>query len=327
MNIQLYSKWGELPLADHYPGSPPSLLLPGAELKVARSDRKGYCYLFQQFKTKFFTIRYCCFYSITNDLLTVVTTAPGVTFRLGISHSHHVITKNLGNQVFHERGYNFFYDSNQVAEYPIGPGERFIFLDLIPENDYRHYLQYYFPAISALMEKAAEGTGGKLTLCNQVALAETWRWQEEMQDWCFNANRKSLDGDIIGNKLIENSIQSVKPAAKRGIALTLQENNRICDAAEMIRNSNEPFGIKMLAANTGLSAYKFNAGFKEIFGHPVMKHKFEEKMSYALRLVDCAGADLKQVATLLGYSHPRIFSKDFRKRFGYAPFEDNRHAQ
>src|SRR5688572_17776257 len=107
MNIHLYSKWGKLPLADHYSGSPPSLLLPGAELKVARSVQKGYCYLFQQFKTTFFTIRYCCFYSITKDLLTVATTAPGVTFRLGISHSHHVFTKNLGNQVFHERGYNF----------------------------------------------------------------------------------------------------------------------------------------------------------------------------------------------------------------------------
>jgi AraC-like DNA-binding protein len=324
MNIHLHSKWGELPLDDDYPDSPPNLLLPGAELKVARSDQKGYCYLIQQFKTRLFTIRYYCFYSIEKDQLTMVTSVPGIRFRLGISHSHQVITKDLGNQVFHERGYNVFYEPNQVAEYPMEPDDRFIFLELIPENDYRLYLHYYFPVIEALMEKAAEGLAAKLFPCNQVALTETWRWQEELEDWCFNAGRKSSDGDIIGNKLVEKGIRSVQPVSKRRTALTLQENNRICDAAEMILSSDETLGIEMLAANTGLSAYKLNAGFKEIFGHPLMKHKFEDKMLLALRSMDCIGADIEQVAALLGYSKSQAFSRDFRKRFGYTPFENGK---
>ena len=324
MNINLFSKWGVLPLSDHYPDPPRDFLFPGAEYTIAQNDREDYYYLFQQFKTLFFTIRYCNFYSAEKDVLTV-TNAPGVIFRLGISHSHQVTTTGLGNQVFHERGCNLFSNPDPAAEYYMEPGETFIFLDLLLEKDYLDYLQYYYPVTKPFIRKAVKGVAGKLTMSNQVALTETWRWQEELLDWCFDANRTSSDGDIIGNKLIVTSIQSPKPAAaKRGIALTLPEMNRICNVAEIIRNSNETPVIEILSAGAGLSAYKFNAGFKEIFGHPVGKHKFEDKMSYALRLVDCKGADLKQVAALLGYTQPRAFSQDFSKRFGYVPFEKDK---
>jgi AraC-like DNA-binding protein len=327
MNINLTSKRGELPLSDHFPDPSAGFLFPGAEIKIAQNYREDYYYLIQQFKTLFFTIRYCSFYSVEKDVLTV-TNAPGVIFRLGISNSHQVMTTDLGNQVFHERGYNLFCNPGESAEYIMEPGETFIFLDLLLENDYLDYLHYYYPVTKDFIEKAAKGIAGKLTLSNQVALTETWRWQEELMDWCFDANRTSSDGDIIGNKLIVKSIEAAKPAtAKRGIALTLPEMNRICNAAEMIRNSDETPVIEILSAGSGLSVYKFNAGFKEIFGHPVGKHKFEDKMSYALRLMDCKGADLKQVATLLGYSQPRAFLQDFRKRFGYAPFEKDKPAQ
>lgn len=327
MNIKLTSKRGALPLTDKYPNPPPGLLFPGAELKIAQDGGKDYCYLFQQLKTLYFTIRYSCFYSFQEDVLTT-TNAPGIRFRLGINHSHQVLTKNFGNQVFHERGYNLFCDPSRTAEYSVGPDDSFIFLDLLLEKDYLLYLQHYFPETEEFIRKASKGMASKLTQGNQVAITETWRWHEELMDWCFNANRKSNDGDIICNKLIVKSIQSAKPAPeKRGITFTLQEMNRISNAAESIRNSDETPSIEMLSAGAGLSAYKFNAGFKKLFGHTASKHKFEDKMSDALRLMDCKGANLIQVATVLGYSQPQSFSNDFTKRFGYAPFESDKPMQ
>lgn len=327
MDINLYSKWGELSLSDHYPDPPAGLVFPGGDLKIAQDDRKDYCYLFQQFKTVNFTIRYCCFYSFQKDVLTVTNT-PGITFRLGTSHSHQVMTTDLGNQVFHERSYNLFCDSSAMAEYAMGPDETFIFLDVLPEKDYLISLQQYFPAIDDLMGKASKGMAGRLTRFNQVAQTETWRWQAELIDWCFDANREISDGDLLANRLIVNSVKWAKPgSAKNELLFTLKEMNKICDAAELIRRSDEIPVIEKLSASAGLSAYKFNAGFKKIFGHSVMKHQFEEKMSYALRLIDYKGADLNQVATLLGYSHPQAFSNDFRKRFGYVPFDKDKPAQ
>jgi AraC-like DNA-binding protein len=258
----------------------------------------------------------------------VVTNKPGVTFRLGISHSHQVMTKGLGNQVFHERGYNLFSDAGQSAEYSVGPGETFIFLDLLPAKDYLCYLQHYFQETEEFIKKATKGMAGKLTSCNQVAITEIWRWQEELMDWCYNANRKRRDGDIICSKLVVKSIQSARPAPeKRGIPFTLEEMNSISNAAEIIRNADEMPSIEILSASIGLSAYKFNAGFKKIFGHTASKHKFEDNMSYALRLMDCKRASLKQVATELGYNQPRAFSLAFIKRFGYAPFENDKPVQ
>jgi len=325
MDIILYSKGQELTLSDNYHN--PNLLFPGAELKVAKDKRKRHCYLFQQFKTRFFTIRYCCFYSLVNDVLTVVTNTPGVTFRMAISHSHHMITKDLGNQTFHERSNNFFYDPDRSTEYAMEANETFIFLDILPEKNYLLYLQYYFPVMEQLIDNAAEGVAGKLNLNNKIAFAETWVWQQQLEEWCFDVNRKGIDGDIIGNRLIEKCILSVNPAVvKRGITLTLQETNRICDVADMISSSREVYTIQMLAAISGLSVYKLSTGFKEIFGYSLLKHKFEEKMLTALRLVNCNDIDLQEVAALLGYNECKIFLRDFRKRFGYTPPEKEKPA-
>jgi AraC-like DNA-binding protein len=326
MNINLTSKWGALPLTNKYPTPPAGLLFPGAKLQVARDRRKDYCYLFQQFKTRYFTIRYCCFYSAENDVL-VVTNPPGVTFRLGISHSHQVMTKDLGNQVFHERGYNLFCNASQSAEYSLRSGETFIFLDLLPERDYLCYLKAYFQETETFIRKASKGRAGKLTQCNQVAITEIWRWQEDLMDWCYNARRRRSDGDVICNKLVVAGIRSARPAPeKRGIPFTLQEMNNIANAAEIIRDADEMPSIELLSASMGISAYKFNAGFKKIFGHTASKHKFEDKMSYALRLMDCKKASLTLVATELGYNQPEAFSLAFIKRFGYAPFENDKPA-
>lgn len=328
MKIKLYSKkWGELPLADNMPEAPEGLIFPGAQVKVAHSEPKGYCYLFQQFETSLVTIRYCCFYSIEKDLLTVVTDVPAIAFRFGSNNSHCVLTKHLGKQAFHERNFNCFYDPDPSAEYPIGPEERFIFFEIFPKKDYSLYLRYYFPIIKELMGKVAAGCAGKLALYNQVAPIEQWKWAEDLENWCHDAGKHIEGGTFISNKLIEKGLASVNPPpAKRGIVLSQLEINKIYIVAEIICNSDKEFLLQELAAMARLSPYRLNAGFKAIFGYPVTKHKFEEKMLLALQFIDCSDATNEQVATLLGYSDPKKFSREFSKRFGYAPFAKDKEV-
>ena len=254
-------------------------------------------------------------------MLTVVTDVPAITFRFGRNHSHCVVTKHLGKQAFHERNFNCFYDPDQSAEYPIGPEERFIFFDILLKKDYSLYLHYYFPIMEELVSKVTAGCAGTLALYNRVVQIEPWRWAEELEDWCYDATRNIDSGFIIANKLIEKSLGSVKHSPPdTGIVLSKWEINRICDVAEIIRSSNNEVSLQELAATAGLSAYTLDAGFKELFGHPVTKHKFEDKMLLALRFIDCKDATRERVATLLGYNDPEQFSMEFSKRFGYAPF-------
>src|SRR5207237_7514452 len=130
MNINLYSKWGEMPIAGTFPFTLSSLRLPGAELKAARNSRNGYCYIFQQFETPLLTIRFCNLFSLEKDSLTVVTD-PGITFRLAVYRSHYFRLKELGKQQFHERQYNLFFVPDASVVYSLNPGDIFIFLYIV----------------------------------------------------------------------------------------------------------------------------------------------------------------------------------------------------
>ena len=323
MPIKLYSKnFGEVPLINRYTGPNKEICFPGAEIYFSNSPSKNNIYLLQQFKLNYFTIRYYCFLSIKRDILAIETEQPSLTFRLGIDHSHEMITKTLGKQIFHERSYNLFFDPTPSAEYPIEPYEKFIFFDLLIEKDYSYYLHEYLPETKQLVEKKEEQKAVKFKLQNQVATTEVWRWQEELMDWCYDPNKEENFGLMIGNNLIEASIKAAKDTTEeRGQPLTIKEANRIYDASEMILNSTETIPIETLAKKLGLSANKLNEGFKEIYGHSILKHRFEDKMLHALRLTNCIGASLEHVASTLGYEDASVFEKDFKKRFGFEPFE------
>ncbi len=323
MSIRLYSKnWGELSLTHEVSSTTSQHFFPGAEVFLFTPVQNASCYFIQQFKTQYFTIRYHCFTSPEKDWITIANDTPSITFRIGHNHSHQVFTKELGKQVFHERSYNMFYDPNPLSEYPMNVGESFIFLDLLIEKDFSSYLLQYFPQTEAFITKAHKGQPGKISPLSKVAPIHVWRWQEELLDWCFLKDKEEKDALIIGNKLIESGIQSSIPEQETiGITLTINEANRISDAAELLR-SKKTLTVHQLAKSVGLSRHKLTAGFKEIYGHPLSRHQFEAKMMFALRLLDCEDVTLTKVVTTLGYRRPRTFIDDFRKRFGFEPFKE-----
>lgn len=92
----------------------------------------------------------------------------------------------------------------------------------------------------------------------------------------------------------------------------------------MVLSAEGELTLHQLAAKVSLGANKLNAGFKEIFGHPVSRHRFEDKMLSALRLLDHPNSNSEEIAACLGYSDPRLFLKEFRKRFGYTPVEKHK---
>jgi AraC-like DNA-binding protein len=324
MNIKLYSeKWGDLPLGG-CSNTEKKSLFPGAEIKKAQSDLKDYCYLFQQFETRLFTIRYCCFLSGEKDSITVITDTPAVTFHFGVDYMHSLFTKHLGKQVFHERHWNCFYEPDHMVNYSIEASQTFISLDILIKEEYCNYLNVFCPVMNSLIENWENETAGKLTVHNHVAPIDAWTWQEELETWCFDKNRIHSDGDIIIHRLIDKSILNIKSEPeKRGITLTSKDIKKIYDASEMILGSDEDLTLKTLAAKLKLSTNRLDAGFKEIFGHSVSKHRLEDTMLKALRLINCKDASTEKVAAILGYSNPHQFSMDFRKRFGYTPLEND----
>jgi AraC-like DNA-binding protein len=325
--IKLHSKkLGALQLNKEDIGLAKNTIFPGAEVMLSQPPLKEYVYLIQQFKLPLFTLRYYCISSSFSDVLTVET-KPSFTFRIGYSHSHQMISKALGKQVFHERGYNFFFDPNPSVKYPIEANDRFIFMDLLPKIDYLHYLQAFFPVTEEIIEKAKDGQAAKFTPQNQVAPTEAWRWHEDLLDWCFQENKNEESGLALCNCLVESCIRASRPNWEKKTNLTIKEVNKICEAAEIVLKCSDTFTVEELATKFRLSPQKLDEGFKDIFGYPVLQHQFENKMLYALRLLDARDATLELVASELEYSPPETFLKEFTQRFGYDPFKKKKEER
>lgn len=322
MNIKLYSsKCGELPLQKKTLKEWKNLSFPGAETIASISDALGYFYAIQQFETPFFYIRYCCFYSFRKDVLTIKTDETGMVFRLGIDYTHSVTSDGLGSQIFHKCHCNCFYEPDGSLYYPINPFERYIFLDILPNPDYCYYLRYYFPETKQFFGKIAQGVSARLAQQNLIAQAEIWRWQVELQEWCYQENKNMNRGNIIANNLIECNIRALNYAPQSGgINLPRSMINKVYKAAEIIED-NGAFSLDELSSIVGLSPLKLNEGFKEIFGHGPAEHRFEDKMLQALRLLDCSDGNSERVAMLLEYKDTDQFIRDFTRRFGYAPHQ------
>lgn len=321
MNIQLFSKWGELSLADRYPEQlPGKVLLPGFDLRVAKCARSSYNYIFQQFDTPTITIRFYNMFSLEPDSVTILTD-PGITFRFGVFHSHQFILKYLGKQLFHQRHYNVFFTPHGSADYPFDPGDIFIFLDLIVKPDYCLQLASDIPFFNSLLQDVAQKSASKLFIHNRVAPIEVLRWYEELEEWSYQVDKTTDTGEALSHQLIHHGLLDMQPDPdKRQVKLSKKEINLLYDAADITCNSKIDFTIKELARSLGISSYKLDVGFKQVFGHSILKHKFEEKMLIALRAVSNSRFNSKQVAEMLGYSDPQSFSRAFRNRFGYAPY-------
>lgn len=324
MNIKLYSKWGELPLAENFPNAPSNLLMPGARCKVATRPDNRFYYLFQEFETSAATIRCCNFFSSEKDSVTVVTD-PTVTFRFATYRSHKFIVKYLNTQIFHERSYNCFYNPHISAEYPLEPGETFAFIDILANDTYLQSFEDEFtePQKSFLSDVILK-LPAKLIHSNQVAPIEVLRWIDDLVLLMQGSGENIDNGEKYTHQLIKQSIANIgRHSIRSHLTLNQLEVDKIYKAGEVLRTSNKDYTkkeIHHLAQLVGLSVYKLQAGFQQIYGHSILKHQSEEKMRWALRLVDDKLYSEKVVAGMLGFSSQQSFSRKFKKRFGYPPY-------
>lgn len=318
--MNIYSKWGELPIVETYQEPPENLILPGAQLKMAKNLKKGYCFIFQEFETTQFIIRFSNLFCHEKDAVTIVTD-PGICFRFAAYRSHQFTLKYLGKQLFHQRQYNLFFVPHSSADYFIEAGDIFGFLDIILKPDYCHELVNRFSTLDGFLKTAALKSPAKLFTYNPVAPIEVIRWYQELEDWGFKTDKDKKEGEQLVHKLITEALSTAKPNSEnRPLKLSQTEVNSIYHAADMIYALGDIFKTKELAQLVKISPYKLEQGFKQIYGHSISKHAFEEKMLIALRLIDGKRYKSKEVADSLGYTNPQSFSRAFKNRFGYTPY-------
>lgn len=87
----------------------------------------------------------------------------------------------------------------------------------------------------------------------------------------------------------------------------------------MIKNADNPPGLRELAKMAGLNEFQLKVGFKEVYGNTVYGFLLDHKMDQARTLLDTEQYQVSEVAYRIGYSNPSHFIAAFRKKFGITP--------
>jgi AraC family transcriptional activator of pyochelin receptor len=87
----------------------------------------------------------------------------------------------------------------------------------------------------------------------------------------------------------------------------------------LIRNWQQPPALLELAHQVGLNDYKLKYGFRQVFGTTAFGYLWNYRMDQARQLLVEGRLNVKEVATLVGYSKQSNFAAAFRKKFGSTP--------
>lgn len=323
MHNKLFSpKWGELVLNGDLHPSDKLLQIPGATLQVATDCNRDCTFIFQELKNEYHTVRFYHFSSKNRETYTWVSD-PMTCLRIGWEGSNSFHLPYLGSQVFHQRDYNLLSIPNYSAEFTLGPHASISFMDIILDEGYLHSMETDFPLLTDFIEKAEKRLPARYCNRNGITSIEMLRWLDELHRCMSKPDKEKHRTAYITHQIIRSALAGLTDCKiNRTLKLNLYDVGKIYEVARFMETYTETITIKQLAETFGLSSYKLEKGFKEIFGYSVLHHRYEERMRKALRLVNDKNYSSKQVADMLGYSEPQSFSRAFRKRFGHAPYRN-----
>lgn len=108
--------------------------------------------------------------------------------------------------------------------------------------------------------------------------------------------------------------------ANRAVCLRPLERQAIGEARDrLLAQSDAPPSLGELAAATGLSEQRLNAGLREMFGGTAFELVRSARLDAAAHRLSETDIAIKQIAWDAGYQHVANFTRAFTARFGQAP--------
>ena len=102
--------------------------------------------------------------------------------------------------------------------------------------------------------------------------------------------------------------------------LSLREHKVIEDAREwLLADMRQPPTLGELAARSGMTERRLNAGFRLVFQMTAFDLLRDERLSHARHALLQHGVSVKEIASLVGYNHVTNFISAFRARYGVTP--------
>lgn len=94
----------------------------------------------------------------------------------------------------------------------------------------------------------------------------------------------------------------------------------IRDTIEYIeRNIGESLPLSALSMQAGVSDFHFNRMFKTVSGMTLKQYVLGRKLTRAFEEMRCTDQSVLEVALDMGFEYPEVFSRAFKKQFGFSP--------
>lgn len=94
----------------------------------------------------------------------------------------------------------------------------------------------------------------------------------------------------------------------------------------IIANLEEPLpSLQILARKFSTNEHKLKAGFRHFFKTSIYQFYNDERLKRAYFMIEHTGIPLKNISVMNGFNNYPNFSKSFKKRFGFSPYELKRN--
>ncbi|WP_264564386.1 helix-turn-helix domain-containing protein [Flavobacterium sp. N3904] len=94
----------------------------------------------------------------------------------------------------------------------------------------------------------------------------------------------------------------------------------------ILAHLEEPLpSLKVLSSEFGTNEHKLKDGFRHFFKTSIYQFYNEERLKRAYFMIEHTGIPLKNISAMNGFNNYPNFSKSFKKRFGFSPYELKRN--
>jgi AraC-like DNA-binding protein len=94
----------------------------------------------------------------------------------------------------------------------------------------------------------------------------------------------------------------------------------------ILAHLEEPLpSLKVLSRQFGTNEYKLKEGFRYFFKTSIYQFYNDERLKRAYFMIEHTGIPLKNISVMNGFNNYPNFSKSFKKRFGFSPYELKRN--
>lgn len=309
----LSQKMGEIILSDLPVPAFEKFLIPSSNRYIgAGHDGK---YMFQEFPFSGGFLRLTHLLEKSESKIILVEDKPVIIFQLGLQHSLTYRLDDIGEMLFHEWGYNFYFTLSLVKEIQFNKKDKYVVLEIQVSLDYLHDMGSKYGFVKDFLERVKGGKSAKLAKVNQIANASM-----------MEKVRVIFDGDLtrMGDRakdllLLAFENQFVNPV-KKAAKLSEEEVDKIYEVRDFLfSNLHTKYTQEEISVQMKITVYQIKKGFQEIYGITAMELSNLERMSQADKLIAKDEKKIWEIAITLGYKSESSFLRAFKKHYGQTP--------